>query len=589
APRLSLVINRETVEALDCGAAICGSSLQTSLLASYFLLLSRLTSASELKLGVNFDGRNYEELTSALGLFARFLPIHADLSTELSVSRLFSTLDASLADAARWQELFTHPSQGDGAAAFFPFCFEYEEESPAVGVGGTLRLSMVRTSAYISRFKLLLRCVRRADGSLLAEWHYDGACYDEDEVTRLVERWVRTIESLCEQPSAARPDEVEIVGDGELAELLRHGRGTAEEWDGPRCVHEIFAEQAARTPAAVAVVYEDESISYAELERRANQLARYLRGQGVCAEQRVGLLMERSVEMVVALLGILKAGGAYVPLEGSQPPERLARMVEDACARIVVTTSSLRGVAEALRAEREVYVDDERELIAQQSAERLEATASEDNVAYVIYTSGSTGSPKGVMISHRAICNRLLWMLKQFPMTADDSVLQKTPYNFDASIWEFFVPLFAGARLVMAQPEGHQDSAYLVEAIAAHGITTLQLVPSMLRIVLEEPGFDSCQSLRRVFCGGEALTAKIQEQFFARTGMELHNLYGPTETAIDATCWTFRADDASRAVIIGRPIANTEVYLLDAHLQPVPFGVGGELHVGGAGLARGYL
>jgi amino acid adenylation domain-containing protein/non-ribosomal peptide synthase protein (TIGR01720 family) len=236
-----------------------------------------------------------------------------------------------------------------------------------------------------------------------------------------------------------------------------------------------------------------------------------------------------------------------------------------------------------------VYVDEEGERIGGESGEAMGEEVGEGELAYVIYTSGSTGQPKGVMISHKAICNRLLWMLDEFPMTAADSVLQKTPFSFDASIWELFVPLFAGARLVMARPEGHRDSAYLVSKIIESNITTLQLVPSMLRIVLEEPDFDKCKSLRRVFCGGEPLPVKLQQQFFARMNMELHNLYGPTETAIDATSWTFRPEEQPRGVIIGQPIANTEVYLLDSDLNLVPIGVAGEVHVGGFNLARGYL
>ena len=587
---LSSTLDANTVTKLARQSAAQDSTLSSALLASFCLLLSRLTAAPQLSLGVSFDGRNYEELASALGLFARFLPINAELAPDLSVSALLSSLDGSLAEASRWQELFTSHAQSSAAPSFFPFCFEFiEEAGPSLDVTDSLSFTVLQSSAYVSRFKVLLRCLRLSDGSVQAQWHYDAAVYSEAEMARLAERWATVVQSISSQASALLLDEITVVGTTEQAELLKLACGEEQEFGGVNCLHEIFAAQAARTPDAVAVVYEQESLTYRELNERANQLARYLQGKGVKAESRVGLMMERSIEMVVGMLGILKAGGGYVPLEKSQPVERLRQMIEDAGVRIVVSMQELRAEVESVGAAEAVYLDVERAVIEQESVAELAAAAGEQNVAYVIYTSGSTGSPKGVMISHRAICNRLLWMLKKFPMAADDSVLQKTPYNFDASIWEFFVPLFAGARLVMARPEGHQDSAYLVSQIIESNITTLQLVPSMLRIVLEEPGFDKCKSLRRVFCGGEALTANIQEQFFARMKMELYNLYGPTETAIDATSWTFKADDESRAVIIGRPIANTQVYLLDSHLNTVPCGVGGELHIGGVNLARGYL
>ncbi len=595
-----------TVEKIERLSALHESSLATSLLGTFFALLARLTASAQLSLGVFFDGRNYDELASALGLFGRFLPVRADLSSGLQFPQLLAGLDASLADARRWQEFYTYstaastalasgaPGLDHSPAPFFPICFEFvDDAAPSVRVTDSLHFTLLQSSVYISRFKVLLRCLRQSDGSLVAEWHYDATRYDEAEVERLAQRWVAALESISAQEGAVRVAEVEVIGAGERTELLQQGRGSKETWGGEKCVHEIFAAQAARTPEAIALVYEGESLTYGELNKRTNQLAGYLRRKGVKAEERVGLMMERSIAMVVGMLGIMKAGGAYVPLERSQPSERLARMVKDAGVQVVVSVEELREEVVALRAagglEVELYLDSEGDAIERESGEAIGAVASEENIAYVIYTSGSTGAPKGVMICHKAICNRLLWMLKKFPITAADRVLQKTPFNFDASIWEIFVPLFAGACLVMARPEGHQDSAYLVSKIAESEITILQLVPSMLRIVLEEPGFEDCKSLRLVFCGGEALSANIQKQFFARLNLELHNLYGPTETAIDATSWTFRADDQSRAVIIGRPIANTEIYLLDSHLNLVPLGVGGELHIGGVNLARGYL
>ena len=236
-----------------------------------------------------------------------------------------------------------------------------------------------------------------------------------------------------------------------------------------------------------------------------------------------------------------------------------------------------------------ISVDADWNLIARESTTRPEPLGTENNLAYVIYTSGSTGRPKGVMIEHRSICNRLLWTLAEFPLTSEDSLLQKTVFTFDASVWEIFVPLFAGARLVMAQPEGHRDSAYLVKTIKEQHITTIQLVPSMLGVFLEEPGLENCTSLKRFFCGGERLSGNLRDRFFERLPhVALTNLYGPTEVSIDATARVVSRDDQHPSVPIGRPISNMQVYLLDSHLRPVPAGVAGEVFIGGVGVARGY-
>jgi amino acid adenylation domain-containing protein len=298
--------------------------------------------------------------------------------------------------------------------------------------------------------------------------------------------------------------------------------------------------------------------------------------------------MERSVEMVIALLGILKAGGAYVPLDPIYPQERLAFMLQDAQVPVLLTHQSVAAGLPKHSA-RVVYLDANWETIARESAENPASGATADNLAYVLYTSGSTGRPKGVMISHRAVCNHLHGMQTVFSLTDADRVLQKTPLSFDVSVWEFLGPLWVGAQLIMARPGGHQDKAYLVKMLAEQHITTLQLVPSMLRMLLDEGGLETSYSLRRVLCGGEVLAVALQERFFARLEAELYNLYGPTEATIYTTCWVCERDSQRPTVPIGRPMANIQIYLLDDDLQPVPIGVPGELYIGGMGLARGYL
>ncbi|HEY0858679.1 MAG TPA: amino acid adenylation domain-containing protein, partial [Albitalea sp.] len=363
--------------------------------------------------------------------------------------------------------------------------------------------------------------------------------------------------------------------------------------DAERCLHELVEAQAARTPLAVAVVDGDRQLSFNELERRANRLAHHLRGLGVGADVRVAICMERSVEMVVALLAVLKAGGAYVPLDPGYPAERLAFMAADCGAAVLLTHAAVGATLRAAFGSvpvADLQADAARWADMPADAAPSGAGATSRSLAYVIYTSGSTGRPKGAMNEHRGVVNRLLWMQQAYRLDAGDAVLQKTPFSFDVSVWEFFWPLLAGARLVMARPDGHKDPAYLAEVIAREGITTLHFVPSMLQLFVDSGAAAHCGGLRRVFCSGEALPGAL-----ARRTREclphaaLYNLYGPTEAAVDVTAWACDAPRLPDNTPIGRPIANTTIYLLDAANRPVPVGVPGELHIGGVQVGRGYL
>ena len=334
------------------------------------------------------------------------------------------------------------------------------------------------------------------------------------------------------------------------------------------------------------------------MHARANRLAHRLVRLGVGPDLPVAVCMERSPELVVALLACLKAGAAYVPLDPDHPSRRLELVLDEALPTVLLIQPHLRdrlpapGAAAAvlcllpggaaLEGPQPQPLDAEPE-----SPPEVELTP--EHLAYVIYTSGSTGLPKGAMNSHRGICNRLLWMQEQYQLQRQDTVLQKTPFSFDVSVWEFFWPLLAGARLVLAEPGGHRDPRYLAELIEAEHVTVLHFVPSMLRAFLQQEDLQrTCSSLRDVVCSGEALPQDLAERFFARLPARLHNLYGPTEAAVDVTYWECRAGEPG-PVPIGRPVANTQMYVLDRHLEPVPKGVAGELYLGGVQVGRGYL
>ncbi|WP_205870330.1 amino acid adenylation domain-containing protein, partial [Pseudomonas aeruginosa] len=353
-----------------------------------------------------------------------------------------------------------------------------------------------------------------------------------------------------------------------------------------RGVHRLFEEQVERTPTAPALAFGEERLDYAELNRRANRLAHALIERGVGADRLVGVAMERSIEMVVALMAILKAGGAYVPVDPEYPEERQAYMLEDSGVELLLSQSHLKlPLAQGVQ---RIDLDQADAWLENHAENNPGIELNGENLAYVIYTSGSTGKPKGAGNRHSALSNRLCWMQQAYGLGVGDTVLQKTPFSFDVSVWEFFWPLMSGARLVVAAPGDHRDPSKLVELINREGVDTLHFVPSMLQAFLQDEDVASCTSLKRIVCSGEALPADAQQQVFAKLPQAgLYNLYGPTEAAIDVTHWTC-VEEGKDAVPIGRPIANLACYILDGNLEPVPVGVLGELYLAGRGLARGY-
>ncbi|CAG1017413.1 hypothetical protein BURC_02063, partial [Burkholderiaceae bacterium] len=406
------------------------------------------------------------------------------------------------------------------------------------------------------------------------------------QVAALGGYYARTLTAMAEHPHQPYTAAA-LLSTAERQQLVTTWNATHTAYDLEQPLPALFDARATGSPETIALLFEDQHLTYAELQRRATQLAHHLQRLGVGPEVLVGVCLERSLEMVIALYAIVKAGGAYVPLDPTYPPERLAYMLADAHAAVLLTQA--RFAEQVPPASTHILcLDRDWERIAQEREEPLAYHLRPENLAYMIYTSGSTGLPKGALNTHRGIVNRLLWMQTAYQLTPADVVLQKTPFSFDVSVWEFFWPLLAGARLVLARPEGHKDSRYLIDLIEQAHVTTLHFVPSMLQVFLTEPDIARCHSLRQVMCSGEALPFALQERFFSRLSAALHNLYGPTEAAVDVTHWTCQPHNAAGLVPIGRPIANTQLYILDAHLEPVPVGAPGELYLAGVGVGRGY-
>jgi amino acid adenylation domain-containing protein len=563
-----------------------------TLLAGFFTLLYRYTGQTDVVLGSPIANRSRMELESLIGLFMNTLVLRADLSGNPTFRELLMRVREMAVDAYAHQDMpfeklveELSPPRDQSRNPVFQVLFVYQKAFIQPFEAGGLKFVPIKADRGGASTDLSLFLIERAEG-LTAGLEYNTDLFDVSTMRRMLGHLRTLLLAIVEDPGAPI-DSLRLLTEAERRQLLVEWNQTEADFPREVCLHQLFENQAEKTPDAIALDFEGKEMTYRELNRQSNRLAHLLCRLGVGPEVLVGVCMERSLELVIALLGILKAGGAYLPLDPSYPTDRLAFLLQDANPLLTLTKRRLVGVLPKSAAI--IALDEVLGMIAGESDEARATEVTAENLAYVIYTSGSTGQPKGALNTHQGICNRLLWMQETYRLTEADRVLQKTPFTFDVSVWEFFWPLLAGARLVIARPEGHRDSAYLAELITQRRVSTVHFVPSMLRSFLEQKGIEKCSSLRRVFSSGEALSFELQERFFACSPAELHNLYGPTEAAVDVTFWACEKGSPRKTVPIGRPIANTRIYLLDGHGEPVPIGVGGEIYIGGVGVGRGYL
>ncbi|ATF86927.1 non-ribosomal peptide synthetase [Burkholderia gladioli pv. gladioli] len=556
------------------------------LLALFAVYLARLTGESTLQLG--WRAAHEPAALRTLGYLAPIVPIELSIDAAQTWSSVLSNVAAELAQLGRnpgfardlvdrYPELRS-PASANSADRWtiglhlLDQDAEPDESTVDAGVAGTLLTLQVR-----------------ADGAF--RWIHDANRLDAEQIERMSTHLRELAQSLSDANGADMPvGQARLLPEAERALLLHEWNATSTPYPEDVCLHQQFEQQVERTPDAVALVFEEQTLSYAQLNARANQLAHELIALGVQPDSRVGICLQRSSAMVVGLLAILKAGGAYVPLDPAYPGERLAHILIDADPSIVLVDTTGRAALgqDALDGRR--LLDPDAPLPERPTSNPVVPGLTSRHLAYVIYTSGSTGKPKGAQNEHRALVNRLDWMQRAYALDASDRVLQKTPFGFDVSVWEFFWTLLNGATLVVAAPGIQGDPEALIALIDRQRITTAHFVPSMLNIFLGTEGVQACTSLQRLVCSGEALpVAAIRRCQALLPAARIHNLYGPTEAAIDVTAWTCPPDYAGSTVPIGRPIANTRIYLLDEHGQPVPLGAVGELHIGGVGVARGYL
>ena len=572
-----------------------GCTMFMTVLAAFNLLLARHSGQDDLCVGTPIAGRGHHQTEPLIGFFVNTLVMRARIDWEQDVAAMLGATRRNALEAYQHQDFpfdqlveALRPARSMAYTPLFQVMFRYESAALAQVRMPGLAVADVGFDGGSAQFDLQLNVIEDESG-LCCEWQYASALFDPGSVRRLHVQ----LGHLLAQMAGEGGDDIALgrltlCDEAGRRAMLELGRGAAVRWDAPMLMHTLFEQQAARTPRAPALRDAAQRLNYAQANARANALAHRLIALGVGPDVRVAICAERSVEMVIGLLAILKAGGAYVPLDPGHPVARLSHVLRDSGAALLLSEPAplarlgTPSVPVLLLGEDRSERGDDPDPAAQ--------GLTAGHLAYVIYTSGSTGQPKGALNQHGGSSNHLLWARDYFALDGADRVLQKTPVGFDVSVWEIFLPLLSGAELLMARPSGHSDPAYLVDTIVESGVTLAHFVPSMLAAFLDHPRAYLCGSLRTVVCSGEALPYALYLRFAAQfPDVALHDLYGPTETAVHATFQRCAPDPTGRGGVIGRPIANTSIYLLDARGQLVPHGVAGELHIAGAGVGRGYL
>jgi amino acid adenylation domain-containing protein len=607
AARHDVLLPRDLVQQLQQQAQAHGATLFMALLAGLQALLHRHSGLCDIRVGVPVANRQRPETQGLVGFFVNTQVLDNALHGRLPLAQVLAQAREAALGAQAHQDLpfeqlveALQPERELGRSPLFQVMFNHLRENAGLldqlpGLG----IEEYPLGGQAAQFELALSTLERADGSVQAGFVYAAELFEPATIERLAGHYVALLHALAAQPGMALGD-VDLLAPAERGQLALWGDapatpGTQLDPQGEP-VHRLFEHHARTRPDATALLFDDQALSYADLNARANRLAHRLVALGVRPESRVGVAAERSVEMIVALLAVLKAGAAYVPLDPELPPGRLAYMAADSGIALLLAQGGLMPLLQPLTASAPALPV----LLLEEAATRDTDTEIDidanpavplhaEHLAYVVYTSGSTGRPKGAAVRHGSLSLCMRWMQHTYALAQTDTVLHKAPFGFDVSVWEIFWPLSCGARLVLARPGDQRDPARIVHLIRQHQVTTLNFVPAMLQAFLAHPGIEAHTRLRHVICGGEAMPSATQREALQRLqGVTLQNLYGPTETTIHVTQWTCR-DDGRALVPIGRPIAGVVARVLDAGLNLLPAGVPGELYLGGALLGRGYL
>ncbi|HEX8129401.1 MAG TPA: amino acid adenylation domain-containing protein [Pyrinomonadaceae bacterium] len=579
---------------LDALREVCkreGVTMFMLALAAFKTLLYRYTGQDDVLVGATFANRNRPELDNLVGYLLNLLVFRSSLSGNPTFRELLKREREAAVGAFAHQELpfgkLVQELRPPQDASRNPIVqasliyLDFPELTVMEVLGMTAKHLTIDNRA--SRFDITLAMTETPEGFEI-DIEYPTDLYRRSRMERMTKHLEILLEAIVAD-AGQRLSDLPILSSRERQQLLSEWNDTAADYPRGRSIHELFEAQAERTPDAVALVFAEAEVTYRELNRRSNQLAHYLKTVGVGAGMRVGICVERSVEMVISLLAVLKTGAAYVPLDIHVPRRRLAFMIEDASLAVILTEERLREKLPESGV-RAIFLDTERAAIERQSGENLSAELASESPAYVLYTSGSTGQPKGVQIPHRAVVNLLYAMRAKTNLTNADTLLAVTTLSFDIAGVEIYLPLMVGARIVVAGGETISDATQLSKMLEDTRATAMQATPATWRMLVEAGWRGGVGSGLKVLCGGEAMSMELAAQLLER-GSEVWNLYGPTETTIYSGGHTLQHGEAH--VPLGRPLANTRFYVLDVDMNPVPIGIYGELHIGGDGLAHGYI
>ncbi|MCL5996770.1 MAG: amino acid adenylation domain-containing protein, partial [Chloroflexi bacterium] len=569
--------------------ALCqreGVTLFMTLLAAFQTLLGRYSNQDDVCVGTPIANRNRSELEDLIGFFVNTLVLRAHLSPTMSFRDLLAQVRETALGAYAHQDVpfellvdALQPQRDMSHAPLFQVMFVLQNAPlPELLLPG-LRLSALPMDPGVASFDLTLVLAEGTEG-LAADVEYNPDLFDATTIARMIGNYRTLLEAIVADPERCL-SQLPLLTPAEQQQILTAWNNTVTDFPRDTCIHQLVEAQAEQQPDAIAVTFEDQQLTYRELNRKANQLGHYLQALGVRPGVVVGLCVERSPEVVIGLLGVLKAGGAYLPLDPTYPPERLAFMLADAAVPVLLSQTHLLDLLPAHGA-RVVCLDADWPAIAREPGTPLTCAVTPDDLAYVIYTSGSTGTPKGTLLRHRGLCNLATWHRHVFGVGPGSRVLQFAPLSFDASVWETFMALRNGATLCLVRQEQLASLPELHRLMHEHHITHVTLPPSVLALL--DPG--GLPELGVVIAAGEACSTELVARW--APGRAFYNAYGPTETTVCASMARCYPTDM-RVPSIGRPIANTRVYVLDATMQPVPLGVPGELYVGGVSVARGYL
>ena len=558
------------------------------LLSAFDVLVARCTDETDIAVGTPIANRNRAELEGLIGFFVNTLVLRADLAGDPSFAEIVARVrDASLGGYEHQDLPFEYlveelaPERDTSRNPLFQVMFVHQTASvPALELEG-VRFEMLRVDNQTAKFDLQMFCGER-EGGLEGSLEYATDVFDRETAEWLVGAYLRILEAAVAAPER-RLSQLPLASDPEIEQVVEGWNRTRLDYGPFQPIPRLFEQQAARTPDAVALEFASTRMSYADLEGESRRVALGLQALGIGPESRVGIYSERSLDLVVALLAVLRCGAAYVPIETEWPADRIESVLADADVKVVLAAGPRQ--AEGLFGKARILSLDD---CPDRDEELIVPALDPQGLAYVIFTSGSTGRPKGVGIAHEGLQNRLAWMQQAYALQPTDCVLQKTPFGFDVSVWEFFWPLIQGARLAIAEPGAHRDPGEIGAAMQKHGVTVAHFVPTMLEEFESSGELSRCSTLRYVIASGEALSGDLVGRFYrSGTRARLENLYGPTEATVDVTSFSCSAEQESTPPI-GSPIANVQTYVLDRYGEAVPAEVEGELYLGGIQLARGY-